>query len=491
MTEIREELLKEERERREKYLLAVDKTKFSRDKAVKRVQQYIINMLLEHKAPPLISAQYFNWKIDQRIMFCFGEKDADFPPPPPLYEPPYSTTYAKAYFAANPTEEEKAEEVDDAAKDKGKGKEKETQGADSGRYYGFARASTQVVDPADGTLGDVVGVPAWSLTGEPPLLAPLEDKVRLYQDLIGQTMPYQEGCGPFQVECPFSALGKDYEICFGGPEESLAQLLGEAAFFMGGMHGVMLFAKFRDLPNGDRRVSLFLDWHKITDTKSPAWQRVLYKAWCALLSLFHNQLRGMRVGLMDHLRDYYGGSMREHLMLYSRIGAAVQQLERSADARPRMGGDEEEMEALLAKLDRFAKKKGSEDVARHVKAKPNIADKIRELARLRDDPKGLPDLGDDPEARLTMIQPTAERILTEQIRWLLQDPDVPLGLVGRLEQCIACLDDPNAPWGKLLPLDVAHRIVLAGVWEYKRVHGSEEGFQWVDRTITLLESFKI
>ncbi|KAI0855168.1 hypothetical protein F4860DRAFT_521932 [Xylaria cubensis] len=486
MTDIREELLKEERERREKYLLAVDKAKFAREMVVERMQQQVIKKLLENKRLPFVSAQHFNWRIDERLMACFGEKDADFPPPPPLYARPYSTMYAKAYFAANPTEE--AKEVEDAAKDKGKGKEKETLGADSGRYYGFARASTQVVDPADGTLGYVVGVPAWSLTGESPPLAPLEDKVRLYQDLIGQSMPYQEGCGPFQVECPFSAWGKEYETCFGGPEESLAQLLGEAASFMGGMHGVMLFAKFCDLPNGDRRVSLFLDWHKIVDTKSPAWQRVLYKAWCALLSLFHSQLQGVRVGLMDHLREYYGGSMREHLMLYSRIGAAVQQLELSADAGPRMGGDGGEMGALLAKLDRFAK--GSEEVARYVKAKPNIIDKIGELVRLCNDPTDLAQFGDDPEVRLTIIQPTAEMILTKHIRWLLEDPNVPLDLVGRLDQCIACLENPNSPWKKLLPLDVAHRIVLAGVREYQRVHGSEEGSQWVDRTITLLESFK-
>ncbi|KAI1733394.1 hypothetical protein F4680DRAFT_455015 [Xylaria scruposa] len=487
MTEIREGLLKEERERREKRLLAVDKTEFSRDMVVERVQQYIIEKLLENKKLPLLSASYFNWKIDQRLMACFGEKDADFPPAPPLYAPPYSTIYAKAYFAANPTEENKeASEVEDAARDKGKGKEKATQRADSGRYYGFARASTQVVDPADDTLGDVVGVSVWSLTGEPLLLAPLEDKVRLYQDLIGKSMPYQEGCGPFQVECPFSAWGKDYEICFGGfgPKESVARLLGEAAFFMGGMHGVMLFAKFRDLPDGDRRVSLFLDWHKTVDTKSPAWQRVLYKAWCALLSLFHSQLRGVRVSLMDHLREYYGGSMREHLMLYSRIGAAVQQLELRADARREM--DREETEALLAKLDKFAKEKGSKMVALCIRDKPNLNDKIMELVRLRDDPKGLAQFGDDPEVRLTLIRPTAEKILTERIRWLLENPDVPLGLVGRLEQCVACLDDPNSPWEKLLPLDVAHRIVSAAILEYQRVHGSEEGFQWVDRTITLL-----
>ncbi|KAI0547821.1 hypothetical protein F4679DRAFT_597230 [Xylaria curta] len=478
--------IREERERREKLMLAVDRTRFGRDEVMKQAQQYIIPNLLDKKLP-FVSVRYFNWIVDQYLTKRFGEKDADFPRPPPVYAPPYSIIYAKAYFAAKPTKGEKAQEneeageVEDIAKDKGKGKE--TQRADGGRYYGFARASTQVVDPAGDTL-DVVGITAWSLTGEPPLLAPLEDKVRLYQELIGKSMPYQEGCGPFQVECPFSAWGKDYEICF-GPMESLAQLLGEAALFMGGMHGVMLFAKFRDLPDGDRRVSLFLDWHTTVDTKSPAWQRVLYKAWCALLSLFHSQLRGVRVGLMDHLREYYNGSMREHLMLYSRIGAAVQQLELRADAR--LGDDREETKALLAKLDRFAKKWSSELVAKYVRAKPNLTDKIRELVRLLDDPKGLArHFGDDPEVRLTMIRPTAEKILTEQIRWLLEDPDVPLGLVGRLEQCNACLNDPNTPWEKFLPLDVVHRIVSAGVLEYQRVHGNEEGFQWVDRTITLL-----
>ncbi|KAI1747155.1 hypothetical protein F4782DRAFT_522112 [Xylaria castorea] len=490
MTELREGLLEEEMERRKKYLLPVDKTKFGPyEGVVEFVQKQVIGKLLENKRLPFISASYFNWRIDRDLCIRFGEKDAELPPSPPIYVPPYSTTYARAYFVANPAVQEA----------KGKGREKETQEADRGWYLGFARGSTQVVDPADDNLGDVVGVEAWCLTGGRSRLAPLEDKVRLYEDLIGKSIPYQEGCGPFQVECPFSALGKDFEICFGGlreglrPRESLAQLLGEASLFMGGKHGVMLLAKFRDLPEGDRRISLFLDWHGMVDTKSPAWQRVLYKAWCALLSLFHSQLRGVRMGLMDNLREYYGGSMREHLMLYSRIGAAVQHLKPEADAGQKMaeemGGDEEEMEALLAKMDRLAKKKGSAMVTRYAKEKPNLSEKVNELVHLRDHPKDLAVFGDDLEVRLTMIRPTAEKILAEQILWVLEDPDVPLDLPRRLEQCIACLDDPESPWEKLLPIDVRYRIVSAGVWEYQEKQAGE-GYEWVNLTITLLETFK-
>ncbi|KAI8950552.1 hypothetical protein F4801DRAFT_579402 [Xylaria longipes] len=365
MPELREGLLEEEMERREKYLSPVDKIGFSRDEVVEVMQLYIIKRLMEKKLLPLVSASYFNWRIDHRLWVVFGKKDGEFPPPPPIYRSPYSTPFVKAYFAANPTEEDKEEDKKGKGKEKGKGKgkekgkekgkDKEKEKAGGNRYLGFTRASTQVVDPADG--GDLVGFPTWRPDGEMSLPPLLEDKVRLHQDLLGKATPYQEGCGPFEVECPFSALGKDFEACF-GPMEGLVGLLKEASLFMGGTHGVLLYAKFRDLPDGDRRVSLFLDWHEMVKIESPAWQRVLYKAWCALLSLFHGQLRGVRMGLMDHLGEYYGASMREHMMLYSRIGAAVhhldaQEWDRREAAEAMEEEEKREVEALLSKLDRF------------------------------------------------------------------------------------------------------------------------------------------
>ncbi|RYC57337.1 hypothetical protein CHU98_g8876 [Xylaria longipes] len=405
MPELRESLLEEEMERREKYLSPVDKTEFPRDVVVERVQLYVIETLLKKELPPFVSASYFNWRIDQRLWTCFGdgEKDAEFPPAPPICASPYSTPYVKAYFAANPIEGEAKENKEVG---KGKGKEKEEK-AGGNRCLGFTRASTQVVDHADGDCGELVGF---------PLLPPMEDKVRLHQDLLGKAMPYQEGCGPFEVECPFSALGKDFEACF-GPMEGLVDLLKEASLFMGGTHGVLLYAKFRDLPDGDRRVSLLLEWHDMVKIESPAWQRVLYKAWCALLSLFHSQLQGVRMGLMDHLREYYGASMSEHMTLYSRIGAAVHHLDlQERDRREAMEEDDKrEAEALLAKMERFAKEHGTAFVAQRVEKKPSLAEKIKELARLRDNPRVLTRFGDDPKVRQMIIEPTAKKVLAEQI----------------------------------------------------------------------------
>ncbi|KAI0440093.1 hypothetical protein F4803DRAFT_553390 [Xylaria telfairii] len=486
MTSLRGGLLEEEKRRREKHLAPIDKTKFGRSQVVKEVQQHIIEELQEQKKLPLVSASYFNWRVDRHIWECFGDKKADpeFPPPPPLYAPPYSTLYAKAYFAANPSEEEKD-------KGKGKGREEPETRVD-GSDLGVARASTQVVDPADEAVGEVVGVVAWYPTGEKSSRALLKDKLRLHRDLLGKTIAYQEGCGPFQIEFPFSALGDEIETCL-GPREGLVDLLAEASKFMGGSHGVMLFAKFRDLPNGDRRASLFLDWHDMAPIDTVAWQRVLYKAWCALLNLFNSQLRGVRVGLMDHLRQYYGESMREHLMLYSRIGAAVHHLQCQADARRNAAVaegveiDEEEGEALFAKVDKFAKQKANALVGQYVKAKPNLTEQIKELVRLVNSPTALPQFGNTRETRLALIRPTAEKILTDQIRYVLEDPDVPLDLPGRLEQCISCLQDPKAPWNQLLSPFTRRRIISAGIWDYKEAHGEdEEG--WVDRTLVLLDT---
>ncbi|KAI0802855.1 hypothetical protein GGR55DRAFT_700150 [Xylaria sp. FL0064] len=434
MSQISRALTKEEAERREKVFVAVENAKPSRDRA-----------------------------------------DFPFGPAPRRYGVPYSALYAKAYFEAYPPEDEKKakenKEAKEAREAKGKGKEKEvatgtgepeTRQVKGNKYYGFFRPSTQVVDPLDTTSGEVVDFKI-RFGGEQKVPhAPIESRVRVYQELIGKNIPYQEGCGPFQVECPFSALGLEFQACFGSGEK-LDDVLMEATKIMGGeSFEVLVYAKYRDLPDGDRPVSLFLDWHDKVEEGNPCWRRTVYTAWCALLSLFNNQLQGVRVSLVDHLSRYYEQQMREHLMLYSRIGARLHQKE--------------------------SREKARREVETSVRKRNTFKEKIDVLLDLTGSPEALYPIGEDPLVRLSVARPTAEKVLIEQVHSLL-DPHPYLDLPTRLEQCMSLVQDKEKRhWEKLLPLDVRYNTVADAILDYVKDGVEYEGIDLIHRTLKILET---
>ncbi|KAK5629202.1 hypothetical protein RRF57_004917 [Xylaria bambusicola] len=512
------QLTKEEVERREKVRAALAKAKpgMERERAFGKIVQSAENGavkgLLGQKQYPFVSAAYLNWEVDEFLWNTFGEKDAVSPigPEPRLYGQPYSVVYVKAYFEANPTEEEKKAKENKEAMEKGegegegegkgegkgKGKEPETPVVLGHRYGGFTGVSTHPVDPLDLATGEVVDF-AVLLSGAPLDSrghAPLQERVRLYQELAGKAMPYQEGCGPFQIECPFSALGQEFAACF-GRKEDMSDLLMEATLFIaGGYCEVLVFAKFRHLVNGDSRVSLFLDWHIKADLDCPAWRRTLYQAWCALLALYNSQLKGIRIGLMEHLKQYYGEQMRSHLTLINQIGANVHQLNSHLDARRRAAEAVDgankmaEMESLLAKMERFALEVGKARVAKNVGDGASYKEKLDELVKLATNPEQLHPIAYDPYVRAAMVLPTAQRLLIEQVLFVLEGT-VNLPLKERLGQVMSFVTDDTCPWALVLPLDERYRIVAAEIWKYQRDLGVEDGFDMVRYSLDNLDSF--
>ncbi|KAI1271163.1 hypothetical protein F5Y07DRAFT_404704 [Xylaria sp. FL0933] len=515
MSQISRMLTKEEAERREKVFVAVEKAKpvMGREarQAVPEVEQRLVRSMLEEKKLPLVSSAYLNWRVDETL-WRLGRDLADFPfrPAPRTYGVPYSALYAKAYFEAYPPEEEKkakenkeAKEAKEAREAKGKGKEKEvatgtgepeTRQVKGNKYYGFVRPSTQVVDPLDTTSGEVVGFKI-RFDGEQKVAhAPIASRVKVYQELVGKNMPYQEGCGPFQVECPFSALGLEFQACFGSGEK-LDDVLMAAAKIMGGESlEVLVYAKYRDLPNGDRRVSLFLDWHEKVDEGNLCWRRTVYTAWCALLSLFNSQLQGIRMSLVDHVNKYYERQMREHLMLYSCIHATLHENRSREKARRESveGMKEEkdrvEAEILLEKLERFSYEMGVRRVETDVSKRNSIKEKIDVLLDLTGSPEALYPIGEDPLVRLSVARPTAKKVLIEQVHSLL-DPHLYLDLPTRLEQCMSLVQDKEKRhWEKLLPLEVRYNIVADAILDYVKDGVDYDGIDLIYRTLKILET---
>ncbi|KAI1346017.1 hypothetical protein F5Y01DRAFT_322367 [Xylaria sp. FL0043] len=512
MSQISRVLTKEEAERREKVFVAVEKAKpamgLEARQGVLKVEQRQIRSMLEEKKLPLVSSAYLNWKVDQTL-WLLGRDWADFPfgRAPRIYGVPYSALYAKAYFEAYPPEEEKKakenKEAKEAREAKGKGKEKEvatgtgepeTRQVEGNKYYGFARPSTHVVDPLDATSGEIVDFKIESDGEQKVAHASIESRVKVHQELMGKNMPYQEGCGPFQVECPFSALGLEFQACFGSAEE-LDDVLMAAAKIMGGeSFEVLVYAKYRDLSNGDRRVSLFLDWHEKVDEGNRCWRRTVYMAWCALLSLFNSQLQGIRTSLVDHLNKHYEEQMREHLMLYSRIGATLHQKESREEARResvegiKEEKDRVEAEILLEKLERFSYELGVRRVETDVRKRNSIKEKIDVLLDLTGSPEAFYPVGEDPLVRLAMSRPIAEKVLIEQVHSLL-DPHLYLDLPTRLEQCMSLVQDKEKRhWEKLLPLDVRYNIVADAILDYVKDGVDYEGIDLIHRTLKILET---
>ncbi len=127
-------------------------------------------------------------------------------------------------------------------------------------------------------------------------------------------------------------------------------------------------------------------------------------------------------------------------------------------------------------------------INRRIKGKADIKEKIDELVNLNHDPKDLYPIAEDPVVRLAMIKPTAEKVLTEQVRLVL-DPSLDLELSKRLEQCVSFLQDRTCPWETLLPPDVRYRIISAAIWDYQKDHGQKEGFDLVRRTLEILGAY--
>ncbi|KAI0902980.1 hypothetical protein F4823DRAFT_637034 [Ustulina deusta] len=150
--------------------------------------------------------------------------------------------------------------------------------------------------------------------------------------------------------------------------------------------------------------------------------------------------------------------------------------------------DEAEAETLHQKIDRFAYQLGVAKINRRIKGKADIKEKIDELVNLNHDPKDLYPIAEDPVVRLAMIKPTAEKVLTEQVRLVL-DPSLDLELSKRLEQCVSFLQDRTCPWETLLPPDVRYRIISAAIWDYQKDHGQKEGFDLVRRTLEILGAY--
>ncbi|KAJ8132195.1 hypothetical protein O1611_g1421 [Lasiodiplodia mahajangana] len=86
---------------------------------------------------------------------------------------------AKQNKEAEEKEEEEEEEEEEEGKDKEEG-------------YTVLRTSSEMVDPADESLGEIIGnyVKFPSEEQQRAFHAPVKAKMRLYQDLIGKNMPY-------------------------------------------------------------------------------------------------------------------------------------------------------------------------------------------------------------------------------------------------------------------------------------------------------------
>ncbi|KAI1313293.1 hypothetical protein F5Y03DRAFT_406574 [Xylaria venustula] len=474
MLQISRGLTKEEKERREKVLAEVEKTFKNIRGGIPFAEEIAIKHLSEKKILPYVSLEFFNWEVD-KILWSYGENDAIFPfgEQPRYFGVPISQTYVEAYFAANPTEEEKrAKEIKEAGESQGQGSQQEGM---EGVHIHQAQELQSRVD-----VGEKRSVP-------------LESKKKLYHELNGKAMPFLKGCCPFEVECPFSALGKEFEACF-GPMKDLCNILMEATVFMGGdALDLVVDARFRNLPDGDRRVRLFLDWHDKVSETDPVWRRSLYQAWCALLSLHNAQLKGTKVNLMDHLRQYYGGQMRDHVMLYARIDATGHELIHQANARrqaaEKLEGDKATGEKLLEKMEKFSLELGTSRIRKRIAAKNNINDKVEALVKLADSGKSLYPVAEDPAVRFAMITPTAEKVFTEQILLVL-DPNAPLEMQTRLEQCISFVNDNNSPWEKLLPFAIRYEIISSAILDYKKEHDRALCFELMSRAVNILEACK-
>ncbi|KAI0968640.1 hypothetical protein F4678DRAFT_464251 [Xylaria arbuscula] len=475
MSQISRDLTKEEKERRETVFVAVEKTFKKVREAVPIAEKMAVKHLLEAKLFPYVSSTFFNWKVD-KILWSYGEKDAifQFAEQPRCFGVPSSQTYIEAYFAANPTEEEKkAKDIKEARESQGQGNEQE------------AEQPVHIYQAQE---------PQSRAAVEEKRSVPLESKKKLHYELNGKAIPFLKGCGPFAVECPFSALGKEFEACF-GPMKDLYNILMEATAFMGGNAlNLVVNVRFRDLPDGDRRVTLFLDWNDKVSETDPVWRRSLYQAWCALLSLHNSQLQGVKVNLMDYLRQYYGGQMRDHVMLYTRIDATGHKLIRQANARrqaaEKLDGDKAAGEPLLEKMEKFSLELGISKIRNRIAAKNNLNDKVEALVELANSGESLYPIAEDPAVRFAMVTPTAEKVFTEQILLVL-DPNAPLEMQTRLEQCISFVNNHDSPWEKLLPFAIRYEIISSAILDYKKEHDQTECFELIGRAVNILEACKV
>ncbi|KAJ3576732.1 hypothetical protein NPX13_g3601 [Xylaria arbuscula] len=482
-------MTKEEAERRESVLAEVkaNTTWTNPGKMIPNMEQMVIMILLTERRLPFISASYLNWKVDQSIwLSCKLKAQFPFPQAPRIYGKPYSISYAKAYFEAN--SEKTDQKIKRNREDKEQGKEPETPAA-LNREYHWA-------DPYNTATGEVyVWQASHGSEDASTYRAPFQDRVELYQELVGKAMPYQESCGPFKIKCPFSAFGPEFEACFGA-KEKMRDLLIEATKFVGGYESsIVVYAKFHDIHDGDCGVGLFLDWRADTNTNCPAWRRMLYQAWCALLNLLNNQLQGMRKGLMQHLQTYYDEQMRGHLILHKQISAQIQRLDSSNEEDRRAtevveGTEEAELVAVIRQMKMFVKECGTKKVALRVAMKEGFNDKIEQLFRLAKTRISLSPNGESPYQRQLMIRPTAEEVLGEYVASLL-NPRQDRSLRFRLGRCISIVNDAQSPWQKILPMDVRCRIVSDTVWKHQKDSGDKEGLGLVQDALEILDRYNI
>ncbi|KAI0413538.1 hypothetical protein F5X98DRAFT_283112 [Xylaria grammica] len=483
MPRLRRKLTGEEKERRQKVLAAVDETRlrpgWGPREALRHLQEGVTKRNIQAGALPFSSAAHFNFYVDKVFWERFCKKDSQFPFVPDYQrkaDVPYSAQYAKAYFAARPTPEQRKIRANKGAREKEKRRNPQLI---RGRAYKQA---------LEDMVASQVYLSQKSSQGRHECRAPWGAKVELHKALLGKAMPYLPGCGPFEMECPFSAFGQEFAVCFGSMGV-LSDVLREASLYMGGDNlQILLYAKFRDLANGDRRISLLLEWHHMVNETSPAWRRGFYKAWCALLSLLNRQLQGARVSLTGHLRQYYGQQAAEHLALHSQIDRRMAALESQEEARRQMveGMKGEGIsEDLVQEMERFTREIGGMRVEMHIGSKENVAEKVEQLVYLSADHEGLFSLAPDAAARQGMIRPTAEKVFTEVVRSLTHDPKIALS--HRLEGCEVLLGGSESPWGKLLPRDVRYNIMSAALWDYQRDHGQAGEFEIVGRGLKTLE----
>lgn len=380
-------------------------------------------------------------------------------PQPKLYDAPYSAVYAKAFFPAwekkraemkekeergGEKEKEKEEEKEGQ---KGKGKEiaqpeeqdekaKETAKAES--VQGPTGGAAESDDPGVFTLG------YWNNNDpKPKYHSPLTEREELHRRLVGN-MKYLAGCGPFEVPCVQSILVDNMRLI---SVQANGIMSGD-----GGEYVIMLFAKVRREPEGNRVVSMFLEWPSHIDVGNMGWLLQLYLAWMGLLDWHYQQLCGFKVDAATHLVKYYQTKLRQHKGLYLRIEAKTYTLEQQKKAeREREKAEAESIQAaemLFARQQEYGLDFGKMVARRRVMGKESFADKMAEMQTIVKEMAPLYPVATDEKTRRWMLKVTAMEVFNHEVLKILIAPGrQPNSKSAEIQKM---LTDVQGPWEILL-----------------------------------------
>ncbi|KAK5637695.1 hypothetical protein RRF57_013410 [Xylaria bambusicola] len=165
--------------------------------------------------------------------------------------------------------------------------------------------------------------------------------------------------------------------------------------------------------------------------------------------------------------------------------------EKKAEENKELAGETnklDEMDSLLRKVERFALEVGKARVAENVEERTNYKEKLDELVKLATNPGELHPIAYDPHVRAAIILPTAQKLLIQQVLFTLESA-VDLQLKTRLDHVMAIVMDDTCPWAAILPVDGRYRIVSAEIWKYQRSLGEKDGFEVVQDSLDILDTF--